>query len=146
MPTGCSEDTYLFYRILKAGGTIVYEPAAWVWHRHRVEQHSLRHQIFSYSKGHVAYQLGTLTRAHDRRALVRLFYSLPKVYAVRAWERLRGRSEYPLPLIATEILGNIAGPWALWRARRRVRRLGPSVRPEPDVAPVEGRVAETSAS
>jgi GT2 family glycosyltransferase len=146
MPTGCSEDTDLFYRILRAGCTIVYEPAAWVWHRHRVERQSLRSQIYAYSKGHVAYQLGTLTRAHDRRALVRLFYSLPKVYAVRAWERLRGRSEYPLPLIATEILGNIAGPWALWRARRRVRRLGPSVRPEPDVAPVEGRVAETSAS
>ena len=35
MPTGCSEDTYLFYRILKAGHTIVYEPAAWVWHEHR---------------------------------------------------------------------------------------------------------------
>ena len=34
-PTGCSEDTYLFYRILKNGGTIVYLPSTYVWHRHR---------------------------------------------------------------------------------------------------------------
>jgi hypothetical protein len=146
MPTGCSEDTYLFYRILKAGYTIVYEPTAWVWHRHRVERHSLRQQIFAYSKGHVAYQITTLLRERDRRALVRLFYSLPRIYAARAWERLRGRSEYPLSLIATEVLGNMAGPVALWRARRRVRRFGPSVRPQPHAVSVESRVTETSAS
>jgi len=146
MPTGCSEDTYLFYRILKAGYTIVYDPAAWVWHRHRVDRHSLRHQIFSYSKGHVAYQLTTLMRERDRRALVRLLYSLPRVYLTRAWERLRGRSEYPLPLIAVEVFGNIAGPLALWRARRRVRRFGPSVRPQPHAVSVESPVTETSAS
>lgn len=145
MPTGCSEDTYLFYRILKAGGTVVYEPTAWVWHRHRVEPHSLRRQIFAYSKGHVAYQLTTLTREGDRRALVRLLYSLPKVYAARAWERLRGRSEYPLPLIATEMAGSLAGPWALWRARRRVRRFGPSVRPPSHAVSVESQVAQTPA-
>ena len=145
MPTGCSEDTYLFYRILKAGGIVVYEPTAWVWHRHRVEQKSLRRQIFAYSKGHVAYQLTTLTRDGDRRALVRLVYSLPKIYAARAWERLRGRSEYPLALVATELFGTIAGPWALWRARRRVRRLGPSVRPQPHVVSVESQIAQTSA-
>ena len=34
-PTGCSEDTYLFYKILKADYTLVYEPSAFVFHRHR---------------------------------------------------------------------------------------------------------------
>src|SRR5687768_11727714 len=58
-PTGCSEDTYLFYRILKAEHTIVYDPTAWVWHRHRRDDAALRHQIYSYSKGHVAYHLTT---------------------------------------------------------------------------------------
>jgi len=107
---------------------------------------SLRRQIVSYSKGHVAYQLTTWLRDGDRRAFVRLLYSLPKVYAVRAWQRVRRQSEYPLPLIATEILGCLAGPWALWRARRRVRRLGPSVRPHPHAVSMETQVAETSAS
>jgi GT2 family glycosyltransferase len=146
MPTGCSEDTYLFYRILKAGHTIVYEPGAWVWHRHRREQDALRRQIYAYSKGHVAYHLTTLLRDGDRRALVRLGYSLPKTYVVRAYERLRGWSEYPLSLIAVEIAGSLAGPFALWRARRRTRRFGPGARLKgPHAVPLEGSLTQTSA-
>jgi O-antigen biosynthesis protein len=125
-PTGCSEDTYLFYRILKNGGTIVYEPSAYVWHRHRTSMESLRRQIYSYSKGHVAYHLTTLLRDGDSRALIRLLYSLPNHYLHRAWHRLRGWSEYPLSLILLEASGNLAGPWALWRSRRRVRVMGRS--------------------
>lgn len=123
-PTGCSEDTYLFYRVLKAGHTIVYEPSAYVWHQHRETMKALRRQIFDYSKGHVAYHLTTLLNDRDPRALIRLFWSLPRTYVWRAVERLRGRSDYPLALIGREIAGNVAGPWALWRSRRRVRRLG----------------------
>jgi GT2 family glycosyltransferase len=142
MPTGCSEDTYLFYRILKAGGTIVYRPSAYVWHRHRASMASLRSQIYAYSKGHVAYQLTTWLRDGDRRALIRLGYSLPKTYLKRAWYRLRRRSDYTFSLIAIEILGNLAGPAALWRARRRVGRLGASERPvmeRNDAVPLEGQ-------
>lgn len=126
MPTGCSEDTYLFYKILKANHTIVYEPAAYVWHRHRTDMASLRSQIHAYSRGHVAYHLTTLLRDGDRRALTRLCYSLPKRYAQRMWQRLRQRSDYPLSLILLEMWGNLGGPWALWRSRRRVCELGPS--------------------
>jgi GT2 family glycosyltransferase len=135
-PTGCSEDTYLFYRILSAGGTIVYEPSAYVWHRHRDSMPSLRRQIFAYSKGHVAYQLSTLIRDGDSRALVRLLYSLPRTYLQRSWQRMNRRSEYPLSLIGLELFGSLAGPWALWRSRRRVRRLGASIRPAAERADV----------
>lgn len=147
MPTGCSEDTYLFYRILKADGVIAYEPAAFVWHCHRRSDEALRHQIRCYSTGHVAYHLTTLMRDRDRRALVRLGYSLPKTFARRAFERLRGRSDYPLDLILTEMAGSLAGPWALWRSRRRVRRLGPGARPRTDDAvSMEGRVPQAPAA
>ena len=129
-PTGCGEDTYLFYRILKAGHTIVYEPTAWVWHRHRSEPASLRNQIYNYSKGHVAYHLTTLLRDGDTRALVRIGYSLPKMFAVRAYVRARGWSIYPLSLILLEIAGTLAGPLAFWRSRRRAKRLGPGARPK----------------
>jgi hypothetical protein len=125
-PTGCSEDTYVFYRVLKAGYTLVYEPDALVWHRHRNTMRALRHQIYSYSKGHVAYQLTTWLNDGDQRALVRLLYELPRIYARRGWDRIRGRADYPLRFVALEVLGNLAGPWALWRSRRRVRRLGRS--------------------
>jgi cellulose synthase/poly-beta-1,6-N-acetylglucosamine synthase-like glycosyltransferase len=129
MPSGVGEDTYLFYKVLKAGHRLVYEPAAYVWHRHRRTIPELRRQMYGYSKGHVAYHLTTLSRDGDRRSLVRLFYSLPMTYARRAIERLRRRSDYPLTLILTEMAGTLAGPWALWRARRLVRRFGPSARP-----------------
>jgi O-antigen biosynthesis protein len=126
-PTGCSEDTYLFYRILKNGGTIVYLPSTYIWHRHRSSMKSLRHQVRSYSKGHVAYHLTTLMRDGERRALWRLAM-LPKVHLQRMWHRLRGWSDYPIPITLIEIAGNFAGPFALWRSRRRVRRLKPSTR------------------
>lgn len=146
-PTGCSEDTYLFYRVLKADQTIVYDPRAWVWHRHRRDDAALRHQIYAYSKGHVAYHVTTLLRERDPRALVRLGYTLPKTYFARAWSRLRGNSEYPLSLILVEIAGSLAGPWALWQSRRRVKRLGPGARPSRNHAvSLESPVTETSAA
>jgi O-antigen biosynthesis protein len=125
-PTGCSEDTYLFYRVLKAGYAIAYEPDAFVWHKHRSSMSALRRQIYSYAKGHAAYQLTTWLRDGDRRGLVRLLYELPAVYVRRTWQRIRRKSEYPVTFVLLEILGTLAGPTALWRSRRRVRRLGPS--------------------
>jgi O-antigen biosynthesis protein len=126
-PTGCSEDTYVFYRALKAGYSIVYEPDALVWHRHRDTMQALRHQIYSYSKGHVAYHLTTWLDEGDWRGLVRLVYELPRTYARRSYHLLRGWSEYPLSFIALEMAGNVAGPWALLRSRRRVKRLGRTI-------------------
>jgi GT2 family glycosyltransferase len=126
MPSGVGEDTYLFYKVLKAGYTIVYEPKARVWHKHRSDMPALRKQIFDYSKGHVAYHLTTLSRDGDWRALVNLLALLPATHARRALRRLAGSSEYPLSLILLEAAGNLAGPWALWKSLRRVRREGTS--------------------
>ena len=129
MPTGCSEDTYLFYKVLRAGYRIVYEPGAYVWHRHRNTKAAFRRQLFNYSKGHVAYHLTTLLRDHDPRALIRLVVELPVAHATRIYHRLRGWTDYPIRLVLFEAVGHAVGPWALWRSRRRVRRMGRSRRP-----------------
>jgi GT2 family glycosyltransferase len=126
MPSGDGEDTYLFYKIIKAGFTLVYEPDAYVWHTHLRDHKALRRQIYNYSKGHVSYHLTTLFRDGDRRAIIRLLYELPCSYLMRSLSCLRGRSDYPFSLILLEIRGNLAGPFALWRSRRRVRREGRS--------------------
>jgi GT2 family glycosyltransferase len=126
MPSGVGEDTYLFYKVLKAGYSIAYEPAAWVWHKHRADLPALRRQIFNYSKGHVAYHLTTLLRDGDWRAAVNLAVLLPGTHLRRALRRLIGRSDYPLSLVLIEAAGNLAGPWALWSSRQRVKREGPS--------------------
>ena len=126
MPSGIGEDTYLFYKILKANHTIVYEPSAYVWHKHRREMQALRKQIYNYSKGHVAYHLTTLIRDRDLRAISQLVFGLPKAHIWRILERLRGRSFYPLSLIMLEAFGNLAGPFALWRSLRKVKSQGRS--------------------
>jgi len=127
MPSGVGEDTYLFYKALKADYRIVYEPEAWVWHKHRIEMPALRRQLFDYSKGHVAYHLTTLLRDNDWRAVIYLALNLPAVHIRRALRTMLGRSDYPLSLILLEIAGNLAGPWALWISRRRVAREGRSI-------------------
>lgn len=126
MPTGCSEDSYLIYRALKAHHTLVYEPAAFVWHQHRTTMKALRRQIYGYSKGHVAYHLTTLMRDHDLRSLKRIFIDLPAWRVHQVWNRVSSRSTYPLSLVALEIWGNFIGPLALLRSRLRVRRWGRS--------------------
>jgi GT2 family glycosyltransferase len=123
-PTGCSEDTDLFYRVLAAGFTVVYEPSAYVWHHHRRDMRALRRQIYAYSKGHVAYNLKTWISYRDTRALFHLAMTLPKWQLKKLVRWVRRSNDYPMSLILTEIAGNLAGPWALWRARRRARRLG----------------------
>jgi GT2 family glycosyltransferase len=125
-PTGCSEDTYVFYKVLKKGYTILYQPTAYVWHTHRREMKALRHQIYSYSKGHVAYHLTTLIQDRDLRVFARLLVGLPLVHLSRIYMRLRGWSQYPISFTLLEIWGNLVGPWALWRSRQRVKRKGRS--------------------
>ena len=130
MPSGVGEDSYLFYRILKAGHRIVYEPHAWVWHRHRRDMRALRRQMYAYAKGHVAHLLTTWLRDGDRRALSRLGVRLPRwhVRQLERWAvaRVRGEVPYPPSLMLVELAGHLAGPVGLWRSWRRVRREGRS--------------------
>lgn len=100
----------------------------------------MRRQVYNYSKGHVAYHLTTLLYDGDGRAVHRLLWELPKGHLARIRQRLRGRSVYPVRLVLLEILGNLAGPWCLWRSRVRVRREGRSAFPcvdRTEVSPAE---------
>lgn len=78
------------------------------------------------AEGHVAYHLTTFFRDHDRRALLRLTVELPRWHLRSITRWLRGTRKYPLSLIIVEILGNLVGPFALWRSRCRVKREGSS--------------------
>jgi len=148
-PTGCSEDSYAIYRTLKAHHTLVYEPAAYLWHHHRTTMKSLRRQIYAYSKGHVAYHLTTLVRDHDLRSLKRIFVDLPAWRVKQVWARSSHRTTYPLSLVTLEIWGNLVGPVALLRSRLRALRIGrgkPAL-PQPalpQAAPTPSRVIAES--
>ncbi len=132
--TGVGEDTYVFYKILKEGFTIVYEPKAFVWHKHRRDARSFRRQIYNYSKGHVAYHLFTFLRDGDLRGLWRVFFELPGTNVKQGWRHLRNRISLPPYVTLFQVLGNLAGPFALWRSLRRVKRQG---RSGPYIPPAE---------
>lgn len=126
MPSGVGEDIYLFYKVLQAGYTIVYEPKAYVWHKHRQTLAALRRQLYNYSKGFVSYNLTTLLRDRDFRVLMNLTIHLPAFHLKRIYSRLRGWSNYPISLTLVEVAGNLAGPWSLLQSYWRVQRLGRS--------------------
>ena len=123
-PTGCSEDTYVFYKILKSEFSIVYQPDAFVWHKHRTDLKAFKKQLYNYSKGHVAYHLLTYLNDNDLRGLFRIIVELPFAHVYRIYKRLVLRSSYPIKFIMIEILGNIIGPFSLLRSKRRVKKLG----------------------
>lgn len=125
-PTGGSEDAYLYYRLLRAGWTVLYEPDAWLWHRHRRTLGELERQIRAYSTGHVAYHLRILLAHRDLRALRRLLVDLPLHNLKSVWKIIRDRNYLPASITVAEIRGHLAGPWALWVSSRRVRQLGRS--------------------
>lgn len=137
MPSGVGEDSYLFYKILKAGYTFCYQPEAYVWHQHRTTMKALRKQIFNYSKGHVSHHLTTIFLDADWRALVQLLTRLPAAHLWKLYSSLRGWTDYPISLVMLEIWGNLAGPWSLLMSYLRILREGrsqPYIRPDLRVA------------
>ena len=50
-PAGGGEDLDAFVRVLRAHRSLVYEPSAVVWHRHRADPGAQRRQLFSYGTG-----------------------------------------------------------------------------------------------
>lgn len=126
MPTGAGEDLYHFYRTLKSGGTVTYEPRAFIWHKHRASLPDFHVQLYCYSKGNVAYQLLTFLRDGDWRALPAVLLHLALWHIKRIWHRLTGRSTFPLSLNLMEVRGYLVAPLALWQSHRLVARQGRS--------------------
>jgi GT2 family glycosyltransferase len=54
------DDLDMFFRILRAGGTLVYEPATMTRHRHRLDESGLRDQLTSWGLGMQAYLSRTM--------------------------------------------------------------------------------------
>ena len=124
-PTGCSEDSYLLYKILKANYTVVYEPKSFVWHKHRRSLSAFRKQIYNYSKGHIAHHLLTIFQHNDWRGFFRLLVELPAYNIIRVKNIILGKSKFPFSMIVLEIAGNLMGPVALvqswWHSRKQNR-------------------------
>ena len=126
MPSGVGEDIYVFYKVLKAGYTVVYEPKAGVFHKHRQTMASLHRQLKGYSKGIISYHITTLIKDGDQRAIGTVLLDIPVWHAGRMKDWLLGNRAWPMGLHLVEIRSCLVAPWALWRSYARVKREGHS--------------------
>ena len=121
---GCG-DLDIFHRIVASGRTLVYEPAAWIRHRHRRDMAALERQFYSNGRSFWVY----LTKIWNVRTVRRsacaqvAHWWIVRWLTVRFLNRLRSRHGFPLRLICAEILGTIHGPWAYRETYRRDREL-----------------------
>ena len=115
---GCSGDSEMWYRILAAGHTCRYEPAAVAYHDHRRTIGELESQIYSYMRGHATALLVQLERHGDIGNLRRLLVTLPVYFASRSMRRLVGIDDRRTRTLSQETAGWLAGI-AYYLKRRR---------------------------
>lgn len=125
-PVGAWEDLYLFYRILRAGHVILYQPSAQIRHLHRQDLTELSKQLEAYRRGEVAFCLLSLKREREWRALFHLLVWIPYWRITQLLgellRRLQGRKRFRFPILLREWLAYLEGPAALFQSHRRVRR------------------------
>lgn len=119
-PARSGGDVLALAQLLRRGGHVLYEPAFWVWHRHREDPAELADAVAGYGTGTVAALVHQLVLDGDRRAL-RVLARLPRSYLRAVAGRAAGtRSAGEQRLAWHYFRGACAGPLAWLVARARV--------------------------
>jgi GT2 family glycosyltransferase len=121
-PAGGGEELDAFVRVLRAGRTLVYEPAAVVWHLHRDDPQALRRQLFSYGEGLTAFVTKYLVDVGTTREILRRVPEGGR-RLLSLWSTAALQGPVPVRLVLVEAFGMAAGPIAYVRGRRRGRHL-----------------------
>ncbi|GIF26991.1 GT2 family glycosyltransferase [Actinoplanes tereljensis] len=119
-PAKGGEDLDIYLSVIQSGRTLVYEPAALVWHQHHREIAALRHQIFNYGVGMSAMiaKRWWANRQERPEMLQRLGAGVKHVLGPGSPKHQTKTSSYPRALTLIELGGVIRGPFAYWRSRR----------------------------
>ena len=105
-------DLDIFYRVIRAGYPLVREPKLLVYHQHRREYATLRHQMWTWGQGTMAFltkswRIDPEARPKIRRWMVWwLSYQLSKIFFPYL---RRNRGRWPADMVIAEIFGAIAG-------------------------------------
>lgn len=103
-------DIDMFYRVLRAGRPLIYEPRATVFHEHRREMAVLKRQYYTWGLGLSAYLVKSMRADPEMRpALRRLVLWWFGYQAWRLAARVAGRDPTPLAMIWAEIYGGLQG-------------------------------------
>ncbi len=126
-PAAGGEDLDLFLDVLTLRGTLVYQPAALAYHRHRADRTGLRSQMRGYGRGLTALLAKRmLTRPDERAMLLRkavagVRHALSPQFRTGSEEAVAA-APYPRALRLQETVGMIQGPATYLIGVRRARR------------------------
>jgi hypothetical protein len=113
------EDLDIFLSVLRAGHTLVYQPAAQIAHESYADYAQLRQQLFGYGVGLSA----TLTKRfvtcrEDRRAMPRNgIAALRYLLSGKSLKNQARSAAYPKMLVAVELAGVMLGPFSYFCSR-----------------------------
>jgi GT2 family glycosyltransferase len=131
-PSRNGQDIDTFFNVIIEGRTLVYNPAAFLYHQHRRTFSGLRKQVFRYGVGFTAY----LTKNICQRPalLLRLVTNVPRglfrLLKARSNKRMQGDDQltkslyYPRELTRLELKGMLYGPVAYFQTVRLMRKRG----------------------
>lgn len=121
-PARGAGDHDMFYRTLRAGYLLVYEPAALIWHYHRSTYKELRSQLHNFGRGVYAFWTKTFFTDAPMRWRTATF----AVLWFGDWfgKRLLQRAlNVPRDLVLAEAIGALYGFPAYWQSLRQARRV-----------------------
>lgn len=118
-------DLDIFYRVIRAGYPLVYEPQYLVYHQHRREYAKLRRQYWSWGLSLMAFAVKSYHSDPSHRALlVRLVGWWLKDQLRQFKSSLKGSHVLPPDLLLAEIWGSIVGLLGEYpRSLRRVEKI-----------------------
>ncbi len=141
-PSRCGQDIAVFFQVITRGYTLVYEPAALIYHLHRREYQALKRQIYNYGIGMTAYLTKSLLDAPHLLFDFAGQVCLAGFQALRNGQTKPGKmpSHYPQELVKIRRKGMLYGPIAYMQSRRRIqqiRKTMPDTREKPAIQSVE---------
>jgi glycosyltransferase involved in cell wall biosynthesis len=103
-------DLDIFYRIIRAGHVLVYEPSYMVFHEHRASESGLRRQYYTWGLGFMAFVEKSYRNDPPRRArLRRLVIWWIRDQLLQLGEAFRGKHVLPFSMIFAEFCGGMVG-------------------------------------
>ena len=121
-PSRGGGDLEFFHRIVANGYTLVYDPAAFVWHSHRRDFKSLRLQLFDNGCGFGAY----LMTCNRKRTVSRFQILRFVIYDWFYWwiiRRLFKPNKHRRRLILSELKGALTSPFAYRKSQKLIRAI-----------------------
>lgn len=118
-------DLDIFYRVIRAGYPLVYEPKYLVFHQHRREYEKLRRQYWTWGLGFMAFVVKCYqTDPIQRSQLRRLIWWWVKDQLQQLKHSLMGRHVLPPTMILAELWGGVVGLIGEYpRSLRRVQQI-----------------------